>query len=58
MVATEARGTAADMSTWEGQPYRPVTAKNLSQREAVLIAVPCYAWANRSPGVMRVWIPL
>jgi uncharacterized protein len=25
--------------------------------EVELIAVPYYAWANRAPGAMRVWIP-
>jgi DUF1680 family protein len=29
----------------------------LPQREVVLTAVPYYAWANRGPGTMRVWIP-
>jgi DUF1680 family protein len=38
-------------------PYRDVaTAPDLGA-DVELIAVPYYAWANREPGAMRVWIP-
>ena len=57
VMVVEAQGAVGDMSTWEGQLYRPVAVKNLAQREVSLVAVPYYAWANRGPGAMRVWIP-
>jgi uncharacterized protein len=43
---------------WENRLYRPVSAHPGDKRaEAVeLKAVPYYAWANREPGAMRVWL--
>ena len=43
---------------WENRLYRTVSAHPGDQRaEAVeLKAVPFYAWANREPGAMRVWL--
>lgn len=42
----------------DGPLYRPFTgtAEHVTRAEAV--AVPYYAWANRQPGEMRVFIPL
>jgi DUF1680 family protein len=57
IIAVEAGGTVADMSAWEDRLYRLAIAETLPQREIMLIAVPYYAWANRGPGAMRVWIP-
>ena len=57
VVAVKARGTVADTRAWEDQLYRPLTAERLPQRAIELTAVPYYAWANRGPGMMRVWIP-
>ncbi len=37
---------------WENQLYLP--QKN---KETVLTAIPYYAWANREPGQMIIWIP-
>ena len=45
----------------EGWAYRPVAARAAAdgtQQEASVIAVPYFAWANRGPGAMRVWMPL
>jgi DUF1680 family protein len=46
-------------------PYRrdrpALTGRNpnlVAGQRAALLAVPYYAWANRGPGAMRVWVPL
>jgi DUF1680 family protein len=57
VVVVEAQGTVVDLSPWQDELYRPAPAGDLPQRKAVLKAVPYYAWANRGPGTMRVWIP-
>ncbi|MCC6166585.1 MAG: glycoside hydrolase family 127 protein [Caldilineaceae bacterium] len=52
-------GVAYDTSGWDGTLYRPLDNLTPPQGRAVkLTAIPYYAWANRGPGVMRVWIPL
>jgi DUF1680 family protein len=56
-MAVEATGAVVDASTWQDRLYRPVTAEDLPRREVLLTAIPYYAWANRGPGAMRVWIP-
>jgi DUF1680 family protein len=53
----EAQGTVVDAGAWQDELYRPARTEDLPQREVVLTAVPYYAWANRGPGTMRVWIP-
>jgi DUF1680 family protein len=57
VVVVEAQGTTVDTGWWQDELYRPAPAEALPQREVVLTAVPYYAWANRGPGTMRVWIP-
>lgn len=42
-----------DASDWNDELYRNTTVKMKSCR---ITAVPYYAWDNRSPGEMRVWI--
>uniref|UniRef100_A0A831T9Q5 Non-reducing end beta-L-arabinofuranosidase-like GH127 C-terminal domain-containing protein n=1 Tax=Thermorudis peleae TaxID=1382356 RepID=A0A831T9Q5_9BACT len=43
---------------WSGTLYR--TARGVedsgSEREIELVAIPYYAWANREPGRMLVWL--
>ena len=58
VVVIEAQGTVVDMSRWQDTLYRSLTAEELPQQPVKLTAVPYYAWANRGPGAMRVWIPL
>jgi DUF1680 family protein len=44
---------------WEDRLYRTVRPGPKGERETVsttLRAVPYYAWANREPGAMRVWL--
>jgi DUF1680 family protein len=57
VVVVEARGAVVDVDAWQDRLYRPAPVENSLQREVVLTAVPYYAWANRGPGAMRVWIP-
>ena len=49
---------AAPEPAWENRLYRTVSAHPDDRRaETVeLKAVPYYAWANREPGAMRVWL--
>lgn len=43
--------------TWQDELYLPAGTTQPTQRMFTAIAVPYFAWANRSPGAMRVWIP-
>ena len=42
---------------WQDHLYLPSGTVQATQRAVNLTAVPYYAWANRGPGAMRVWIP-
>jgi hypothetical protein len=46
-------------SSWSDRLYRPAeAASDAAQTSSVEItAIPYYAWANREPGRMRVWLP-
>jgi DUF1680 family protein len=58
VVAVRGAGVEVDSSGWRDRLYRPVGAAPPPARRPVrLTAVPYYAWANREPGPMRVWIP-
>ena len=51
-------GWAVDTTPWQDQLYRPVVrGRSAPRRGTALTAIPYYAWANRGPGAMRVWIP-
>jgi len=42
---------------WEGKLYRARGEVDRAEmREVPVVAVPYYAWANREPGQMRVWL--
>jgi hypothetical protein len=43
---------------WTGRLYRSAHAQSegLNGQEIGLRAIPYYAWANREPGAMRVWL--
>lgn len=45
--------TALDDADWQGQLYRAAPPSTLS---CAIRAVPYFAWDNRAPGAMRVWI--
>ena len=52
---TVIRGTALaeDISDWNGRLYRTDPAQS---RDINIKAIPYFAWDNRAPGEMRVWI--
>jgi DUF1680 family protein len=50
-------GALVNMSSWENRLYRSLAAEELPHQDLELNAVPYYAWANREPGTMRVWMP-
>ena len=59
VVAVHASGVVADSAPWEGSLYRHVEQANGESRRPVdLTAIPYYAWANRGPNPMRVWLPM
>jgi len=57
IVEIKAHGVVEDLSDWEGTLYRALSPASPSCQNLDLTAVPYYAWANRGPGAMRVWLP-
>ena len=58
VAVIRARGWEVDTSAWHHRLYRTLgSAPRAPRRPAALNAIPYYAWANREPGAMRVWIP-
>ena len=57
VVTVEVEGQVVEQGIWEDHLYLPAAERELAVRPTPLTAVPYYAWANRSPGAMRVWIP-
>jgi DUF1680 family protein len=47
------KGNVVDESGWEGRLYR---SKEPSSKHSEITAIPYYAWDNRAPGEMRVWV--
>ena len=47
------KGTVVDESGWENLLYR---SKQPMSKHIDITAIPYYAWDNRAPGQMRVWI--
>jgi uncharacterized protein len=52
-----AQGTTADVAEWSATTFRPRQDSHTAGSSARLLAIPYFAWANRAPGPMRVWIP-
>jgi uncharacterized protein len=59
VTIVRARGVGGPTEAWsDGSLYRPLdTTESPARQPLELTAVPYYAWANRTPGAMRVWIP-
>src|SRR5204863_9317560 len=58
VAVVRAGGARVDPRPWQGRLYRPVGAGGEPERQpATLTAIPYYAWANRGPAAMRVWLP-
>jgi DUF1680 family protein len=56
VVIVEGDALFADSDNWEGAIYQD--AESVKSRRTRIRAIPYYAWDNRSPGRMMVWIPL
>jgi hypothetical protein len=54
VVVVHGEGLVADAAGWAGTLYR---AQPPTLSPCQLTAVPYYAWDNRQPGGMRVWLP-
>jgi DUF1680 family protein len=54
-----AAGIVPSLDGWQRAEYRDTRELSSPQdpRQASLLAVPYFAWANRGAGAMRVWIP-
>ena len=58
IVALEFSGTQASRSDWAHTLYQTDTMRrSIPQTSVPVVAVPYFAWANREPGRMLVWIP-
>jgi uncharacterized protein len=57
VITVQMPGVVTDQDEWEGRLYLPEDIRSRTSRPVTLTAVPYYAWANRGPGTMRVWIP-
>ncbi|WP_247004423.1 glycoside hydrolase family 127 protein [Halosolutus gelatinilyticus] len=54
VVTVDGDATVPDLEDWDGELYRP--ASETTRRATSITAVPYYAWDNRDPGEMRVWL--
>ncbi len=52
-IRAQGQVAPADDAGWEGPLYRPESPG----RPAALVAIPYFAWDNREPGAMVVWLP-
>jgi hypothetical protein len=52
-----ASGFRVDTAPSRGRLYRPLRSEPPRRQRGELTAIAYYAWANRAPGAMRVWIP-
>jgi len=53
VVVIRGQGRRRDITAWRGHLYRPAGS---ATRSLTVTAIPYYAWANRGPGEMLVWI--
>jgi uncharacterized protein len=54
VVSITGEARAASQQAWKHLLYQPAPAAN----RVALKAIPYYAWDNRQPGAMRVWLPV
>jgi DUF1680 family protein len=58
VLTIQGEAQAIDLSGWQRVLYQSAArVRSASHRPVRLTAIPYYAWANRSPGPMTVWIP-
>jgi len=60
VVALHGEGSImTDKLEWEEKLYKPLDSFPPRPQQTVpIMAIPYYAWANREPGAMQVWIPV
>ncbi|QRV17933.1 glycoside hydrolase family 127 protein (plasmid) [Haloterrigena salifodinae] len=54
VTVIEGEASVPDRQGWDGELYRP--ADETARERTEFTAVPYYAWDNREPGAMRVWL--
>jgi DUF1680 family protein len=55
VVVIKGDAITPDMTAWKDVLYR--INRHGAENKIQLTAIPYYAWCNRTPGAMRVWIP-
>lgn len=55
VVVLRGKAIALD-ADFNGKLYRPMKEVSVEKRRVEITAVPYYAWANREPGPMTVWV--
>ena len=59
IVVINGNGLVLDGERWKDSLYLPLEKTRSKKLKRIRIkAIPYYAWANRSPGAMTVWIPV
>ena len=59
VVALQTEAVVRRDDEWNSALYRPYVGADAAANEpAILTAIPYYAWANRAPGPMAVWLPV
>jgi DUF1680 family protein len=53
VTVIEGQGKVIDEKTWEGGLYNSRPAR---EKDIAITAIPYFAWDNRTPGEMRVWL--
>lgn len=57
VVVVEAQGLVEDAGDWGDHLFRPLDGTAEKSAALTLRAIPYFAWANRGPAAMRVWVP-
>jgi len=55
VVVVKGKGYLNDPGSWKAL-YLPIKQAKFLKKEVEFVAIPYYAWANREPGPMEVWI--
>jgi len=56
IVALTTDGIVIDKSEWGSALYKEIESQ-IASKPVRITAIPYYAWANREPGAMTIWIP-
>jgi DUF1680 family protein len=56
VAVVETKARAKQPAGWDGKLYRPLRAA--ADREIQVRVIPYYAWSNRGPSEMTVWLPV